>query len=124
MNDAVVDLLNALAHPDALRVLEALLSGPATLPEIGIALTISPSALNYRMRKLEHAGLVRRGRSHGPWELGAAPEAVQDLLLTLSELGLSIKREQFELQREQFELQRKQIELQRKRVRDLRTNAR
>jgi DNA-binding transcriptional ArsR family regulator len=109
MNDVDVDLLSALAHPDALRVLEVLLRGQATLPELGTALTISPSALNYRMRKLEHAGLVRRGRSHGPWELGAAPEAVQDLLLTLSEIGLSIKREQFELQR--------------KRVRDLRMNA-
>ncbi len=103
------ELLNALAHPEGLKVLEILLKGPATRGDIARALDIRPAQLNYRMTKLESVGLVRRERSHGPWELGVARDTMQDFLLNLAEIGLSIKAEEFELQRKRVRALRGQV---------------
>jgi DNA-binding transcriptional ArsR family regulator len=103
------ELLNALAHTEALKVLEILLKGPATRKEIAAASDIRPSRLNYRMMKLEAVGLVRRDRSHGPWELGVASDAVQEFLLTLAEIGMSIKAEEFDLQRKRVSALREHV---------------
>jgi DNA-binding transcriptional ArsR family regulator len=93
------ELINALNHPDALRVLEVLLEGRATRNEIAAELSIKPTQLNYRMRKLEAVGLIRRERSHGPWELAVPSEPVREFLVLLYEIALGVSERELELQR-------------------------
>lgn len=51
--------LKALAHPERLRILRALRDEPWTAADVGRALELTPQKVDYHIKQLEAAGLVR-----------------------------------------------------------------
>lgn len=54
-----VESLKALAHPDRLRILLQLRTGPQSASEVGRVLELLPQRVSYHIKKMEAAGLVR-----------------------------------------------------------------
>jgi DNA-binding transcriptional ArsR family regulator len=86
--DFDVQLFEALADPDRLRVIDYLRDGAATQREIATALQINSGTLSRHMAALAAAGLVSRGRSHSPFELAASKTA--DMLALATEINLEL----------------------------------
>lgn len=64
VRDAAADRLRALAHPDRLRIIEVLSSGPAYVGQIAARLGISVGCASRHLRALHAARLVDRSQ-HG-----------------------------------------------------------
>jgi DNA-binding IclR family transcriptional regulator len=64
-----VTFLQAAADPDRHKVLQRLIEGPATQKQLAAELGLNSGTLSKHMAKLTAAGLVRRLRSHAPYEL-------------------------------------------------------
>jgi ArsR family transcriptional regulator len=66
VREAAADRLKALAHPDRLRIVEALAGGPKTVTEIGAVLGRSMNVVSRNLRVLRDAKVVqssKRGNS-------------------------------------------------------------
>jgi DNA-binding IclR family transcriptional regulator len=88
---ADVNLLQAYAEPDRLRILELLYERPSSQKEMAAALEINPGTVSRHMATLRAAGLVYRVRNHGPYEL-LAPNETWQVLRATTNLGLALAR--------------------------------
>jgi DNA-binding transcriptional ArsR family regulator len=60
---AVARRFRALSAPSRLRIVNALMEGPLTMADLGLASGLEPSNLSRQITELEKAGCVRRRRS-------------------------------------------------------------
>ena|SRR5690242_2233712 len=73
--DSVPDLLELVSHPHVLEVLDALISGPMTLPDLRTRVHAGRRGLSAALRLLGARGLVTRN-DHGSWDTDARADVV------------------------------------------------